>query len=320
MNPSSPAAHIPITARLPNLLIAGVKKAGTTSLFEWLGQHPDIVPSDIKAPNHFADLRRGVSELPPLESYVRHFSHAASQPYRLESSSTYFSGGHVVAEHIRDVLGDVHVLVTLRDPVDRLWSDYSMKARDHARDLRHMDFAEYVDRCRRAHVTDDGDLRHGFSGFRRGLYADDADAWFDVFDDRLRIVFLEHWATDPVAVMHQVCEWLDIDPRPMQDVEFTKQNSRVDYRSRAAAATARRVYHRAVQHVPAARHVKPLLRHTHDRLNAFATPERMPASLRQELVNAYREDGVRLDAILRARGQGQLPEWLLRTREVDPCA
>ena len=45
--------------RLPNLVIAGVPKAGTTSLFNYLAQHPDICPSDVKETRYFEPLRYG---------------------------------------------------------------------------------------------------------------------------------------------------------------------------------------------------------------------------------------------------------------------
>jgi len=51
---------------LPNLVIAGVAKCGTTSLFSMLGQHPQILASDLKELNYFSPLADG-KPLPPLE-------------------------------------------------------------------------------------------------------------------------------------------------------------------------------------------------------------------------------------------------------------
>ncbi len=60
--------------RLPNLIIAGVGKAGTTSLFWYLSQHPGICASDVKEIQYFTPLSEGDGVLPPLSEYARHFA------------------------------------------------------------------------------------------------------------------------------------------------------------------------------------------------------------------------------------------------------
>src|SRR4051794_41003093 len=64
--------------QLPNLIIAGVSKGGTTSLFRYLAQHPDICPSPIKELRYFEPLRYG-EPLTPIESCARHFEHCTGQ-------------------------------------------------------------------------------------------------------------------------------------------------------------------------------------------------------------------------------------------------
>ena len=60
----------PAALRLPNLVIVGVGKAGTTSLFHYLRQHPDICGSDIKELRFLNPLRRG-EPLAPLARFLR---------------------------------------------------------------------------------------------------------------------------------------------------------------------------------------------------------------------------------------------------------
>src|SRR3712207_9448996 len=61
-------------ARLPNLIIAGVGKGGTTSLFRYLGQHPQVCASRVKELRYFQSLRYG-EPMAPLDQYTRHFAH-----------------------------------------------------------------------------------------------------------------------------------------------------------------------------------------------------------------------------------------------------
>ena len=102
-------------SRLPNLVIAGVGKAGTTSLFWYLSQHPDICASHEKEIRYFAALTEGGSELPPLESYAAHFRHCRGERYALEASPQYFHGGARVVAAVRELdredRGDVLVFL-----------------------------------------------------------------------------------------------------------------------------------------------------------------------------------------------------------------
>jgi hypothetical protein len=105
---------------LPNLVIVGVGKARTTSLFEYLGQHPDICPSAVKETDHFSPLRFAGGVLPPIESYLRHFRHCAGSRWVLEATPAYCYGGQPVIDAMREVLGRPRVVIILREPAERL--------------------------------------------------------------------------------------------------------------------------------------------------------------------------------------------------------
>lgn len=112
---------------LPNLLVAGVPKAGTGSLFSYLGQHPDICSSTVKEIGYFTPLRREGGALPSVESYKVHFSHWAGQRYAMEATPNYCYGGERLRAGIKDTHGRPRIVISLRDPIDRLWSAYAMQ-------------------------------------------------------------------------------------------------------------------------------------------------------------------------------------------------
>ena len=72
-------------------IIAGVNKAGTTSLFVSLSEHPDVVPSAIKESRYFLPARYG-QPLAPTAEWDDLFA-AADRPVRLEATPSYFYGG-----------------------------------------------------------------------------------------------------------------------------------------------------------------------------------------------------------------------------------
>ena len=104
-----------------NAIIAGVNKAGTTSLFVTLGQHPDIAPASVKETKYFLPTRWG-QPLDPRAVYETYWDHAGAAPVRLEATPAYFSGGRALVAKVREVCGAPKIVVVLREPVGRLLS------------------------------------------------------------------------------------------------------------------------------------------------------------------------------------------------------
>ena len=73
--------------------IAGVNKAGTTSLFVSLSTHPDVAPSSIKETRYFLPARYG-EPLAPVSVWNDFFAGEADLPVRLEATPSYFYGGN----------------------------------------------------------------------------------------------------------------------------------------------------------------------------------------------------------------------------------
>ena len=84
-----------------DVVIAGVNKAGTTSLFVSLAEHPDVAPSAIKETRYFLPARYG-DPLPPRQQWEQYFTSDA--PVRLEATPSYFYGGAAVATAMTSVL------------------------------------------------------------------------------------------------------------------------------------------------------------------------------------------------------------------------
>ncbi len=85
---------------LPNLLIAGVPKGGTSSLFRYLAQHPDICPASVKEIAFFNPLRREGGTLPSLDTYRKHFAHCEGEEYAMEATPSYCYGAKRMIEAI----------------------------------------------------------------------------------------------------------------------------------------------------------------------------------------------------------------------------
>jgi len=124
--------------RLPDFLVAGVAKSGTTSLQRYLEQHPDVFVPEIKERFHFiAPLHARIPRQDPHREKIqrRTVSSAADYPALFAPAGarracgevgTFYAYHHEAAiPAIRALLGDVKILLLLRNPVDRAFSAYT---------------------------------------------------------------------------------------------------------------------------------------------------------------------------------------------------
>lgn len=296
--------------RLPNLIIAGVSKCGTTSLFDYLAQHPDICPATEKEVAYFTPLREG-RELDPVERYQRYFAHCGGQRYAMEATPSYCYSGASVRRAIRDVLGRPRIILTLRDPVDRLWSAYTFQ-----RSLANLppeihSFEDYVaasqEHIRKGHgYMDSGYLK----GLLIGFYAEYVPDWLTDFGDDLRVVFFEDLAHDPATVLGPICRWLGIDEEAARSLDYSVRNPTVHPRSVALARMAFAVKARTRRALGPLPRLRRALHRTYFRLNRGAMAERMSPEIREQLNIAYGESNAVVATALRQHGYEMLPDWL----------
>ncbi|MGV0908804.1 sulfotransferase family protein [Martelella sp. FOR1707] len=110
---------------LCNLLIPGAAKSGTSSLHQLLGRHPRICPSSPKEPQFFSFSDR--YDLGPDE-HNKIFTDEANYKYWMEGSQCYFTHQHAI-ERIKESLHNPRIILVLRDPIERLLSQYAWNYR-----------------------------------------------------------------------------------------------------------------------------------------------------------------------------------------------
>jgi len=117
--------------RYPDFLIVGAQKCGTYTLHNWLGSHPECFMSSIKEPHFFArfepwdKLLQSGSVVRNVDDYKQLFAKATNEQICGESSPSYlFETG--VAERILQVIPNCKIIILVRDPVERAFSEYKM--------------------------------------------------------------------------------------------------------------------------------------------------------------------------------------------------
>jgi hypothetical protein len=306
-----------VSSRLPNLLIAGLGKAGTTSLFWYLSQHPDICTSQVKEIRYFSAAADG-GTLQPIEDYASHFAQCGDQRYVMEASPQYFHGGVPVIEAIRASLEQPRVVVSLRDPVERLWSQYRFVKSRMGPLPEAMTFDQYVDRSLRVRreeqrLTPQNQPYWHVSG---SFYVEHIAAWLDAFGDDLRVVFFEQLAADPEAVVVGLCRWLGIDEAPACTFTYSVENKTEQFRSGLLQRAALAVNSERL--LGSRRRLKAPLRRLYYAINRKPPSERMSDEARALLDAEFEPANEALADALRRRGYTDLPDWLAGRSAAGP--
>lgn len=285
------------SGRLPNLVIVGVAKAGTSSLFNYLGQHPAVCGSDLKELRYFTPIRYQ-QPLEPLSSYAAHFALCTTSRYAMEATPGYFYGGRALARTMKQSCPDVRALISLRAPTDRCWSWYRF-VKSRTRIPQEMSFGDYLDRCEALHDAGvDGDAEHQpYWGLGAGCYSSWLDDWVQEFDDRFRVVFFDDLVGDVRGTITGICDWLDIDAEIVDSFSFPVDNKTEQFKhgslQRAAVALNRRSQHFSHRH----RTMKKALRGAYYAVNGTARrsdDETMGPDLRKRLDDFYQPYNDRL--------------------------
>lgn len=207
---------------LPQLLVLGAQRAGTTSLWRWLCAHPQFVPPVLHMKGvHYHDLHADRS----LWWYRGHFPLAARLARRDavtgEANPYHLFHPRVPAHVAATVPGDARFVVLLRDPVERAVSHYHHMRLEGHEPLPSLEAALDAEPARLAGAEEElladpravhrHHLHHGYVA--RGRYAEQLERWFAAVG-RERVLVLSHdrLSSEPERVLDEVCRWARIDP------------------------------------------------------------------------------------------------------------
>ncbi len=198
---------------LPNFLIVGAAKSGTTTLYDLLCQHPDVFMPKWKEPAFFVgDYPRNARSLKEYESI---FADAGGAMAVGEASTPYLYDREA-PEKIRKTLKDPKIIMVLRNPVDMAYSLWGwMKFRFGFEELSfeealeseeaRMNDPEFRKNCIEWHAS--------FYYYHRGLYFEQVKRYIDIFGrDRVLIHLFDDFVRDPIGVCRKTFEFLGVDP------------------------------------------------------------------------------------------------------------
>lgn len=300
--------------RLPNFLIIGTAKAGTTSLYRYLRQHPDVFMPEVKEPRFFAyaeeppamkgpgDARtnRTSGAVYTIEAYRGLFDGVTDERAIGEASPNYLYSA-TAPRLIHTHLPDVRLLVLLRNPVERAYSHFLHLVRSGREPLR--DFGAALD-------AEDERVARGWEWSwhytRMGFYHTHLTRYLDVFDrEQLTIRLFEDFKADPVAFSQEIFRVLGIDDAFVPDTSLRYEKTGVPRSNRFQRFLHNpdnllRRLSRYVLTEPVRERILTVMKNVN-----LSKPPLAPA-VRTRLVETFREDVLRLQDLL----DRDLSTWL----------
>ncbi len=204
------------------LIIAGTTKAATTSVFNYLADHPKICASNIKETGFFLDPDYPLPAKYRLEDglakYESYFIHCSASHIRMEATPDYLYSP-CTPQKIKTSLPLVKIIFVLREPIDRLVSWYRF-AKQIAGLPAQVDFEQYVNSQLRNNGSSSCIEQH-MRALEQGRYSVYLKPYLDLFEqDQVFIAQYETLKRDPADVLDEVCLFAGIDPAFYVDYDF----------------------------------------------------------------------------------------------------
>jgi Sulfotransferase domain len=243
---------IPSGFMLPNGVIAGAPRCGTTSLFAWLAAHPEVCASSTKETLYLMDKtdpmfdKRHNYSRGGLEGYEAFFE-ACSGPKALVLEATPMYLYQRTALEVLSSLDPLPKIVFLfRKPSDRSYSHFHYMQDTKARIDRSVTFREFVDLAQnddpRIDTLSTGDASRVIAYSR---YADYLPAWLERFPEtHLHFFLFEDLTKDPAAFAKTVADRLAIAPQFYDSYDFRRKNKSFRIRNAPLHRLKRAVGHR----------------------------------------------------------------------------
>lgn len=206
----------------PNFLVAGVAKCGTTSLFYYLIQHPEIcipkketfyfIRSEYNIPPSDKIGQRDPSQLIlTREKYDDLYSKCSTKAVG-EVSTCYFHYPEIAIPEIKSNLGDPKIIIILRNPVERAWSNYRHFTRLGREPLS---FTESLD-AEEQRIANHWDFMRKYKSM--GFYSDYLEKYKSEFSF-VHVMFNDDLEEHPVKTMQELFRFLEIDDSFIPDTK-----------------------------------------------------------------------------------------------------
>lgn len=304
---------------MPNFLIIGAGKSGTTSLYHYLKQHPEIYMSPVKEPKFFAlegktlnfrgpndDAHMNRKSVTDIGAYRALFRGVSNEKAVGEASTLYLYSPEAPAR-IKHYIPEVKLIAILRNPADRAFSSYLHCLRDRGEPLG--DFAQAL-------REEEGRIENGWGPIwhyrNAGFYSAQLERYFDAFGrDQIKVFLYEDLKGDPVGVLRSIFRFLGVVDTRLPDISLKHNISGVP--------RSRLVHELLNTPNPIKSAFRPLLpaklrkRFNHNLTDRNLLRPQLSPEVRRRLIETYTEDILRVQGLI----DRDLSRWLKGHENLD---
>jgi len=216
-------------ARLPDFYIVGAPKCGTTALYDYLRQHPQVFMPFHKEPLFFgADLHRRYGRL-TFEEYAALFRDARPEQ-RVGEASAWYLYSCLAASEIKAATPHARIIIMLRNPIDVMYAQHSQLLFNQQEEIT--DFADALaaeeDRFAGRRLPP-GPLRPENLYYRRmAHFCEQVDRYVSTFGrESVHIILYDDLGADASSVYRHTLEFLGVDPNFAPSFSPSNENRRV---------------------------------------------------------------------------------------------
>ncbi len=218
--------------KFPNLFLVGAAKAGTTSLYSYLIQHPDIFELDdnkslllkinvLYSPKEpwflVSDImmKTGYKDsfdccVKDMATYLKLYSYSRSERYRIDASVAYLYYPVVIQRIKQYAPRNTKIIISLRNPIYGVYSMYTFLKTQARIDIEKLSFEEALKK--------DSLLSVPWGLRANNLYYNPVKNYLNVFKENVKILIFEEWKKDPLHALENICNFLEIEKFPFKNV------------------------------------------------------------------------------------------------------
>lgn len=298
--------------KMPNFMIIGAAKAGTTALYKYLEEHPQIFMSPQKEPRFFAlegekiDFRgpgamtrfRYVTD---IETYRLLFKNVSNE-LAIGEASTWYLYIPKAAKGIRHYLPNVKLIVMLRDPVQRAYSNFLGLRREGVEPLE--DFTE-------AMVAEKERMENNWSPTwhyqQKGFYYNQLKRYFELFEkSQIRIYLYEDLKANSTNVVQDIFGFLSVDDAFVADTSQKHNVSGIPRNKALHQFLNQSNPLRGFMHSFVPAKLRKRVKNNLINLNLQNKNQSLLPEIRKQFIEVYREDILKLQELI----DRDLSQWL----------
>lgn len=206
----------------PNFFIVGGMRCGTTSLWSYLRQHPEIYMPQFKEPIFFCTSHKSKQCIRDYKAYLDLFSSVTNQKAVGEASAAYLTSPES-AELIYSAYPDAKIIISLRNPVEQAFSVYQWMIREGWEWITPFEKALRAEEGRWKDEKFKQTVEYSQVYFysRIALHSEQISRYLDLFPrENIKVILFDDLKNNPVETVQNIYKFLDVDPSFLPNIEI----------------------------------------------------------------------------------------------------